>query len=164
MFFSPSSDEQLRGRHFGDKSYGSMASGFHYLPIHQSLACGIPHHSCKIAAPPSCFVPTFQAKRRGRKVGKRCVSVVSLFKKKTPFSNPTQQISSYISVASIVAMVMSSCVKVRGIEIFSWALEVLLVTQPKIGAILPVRISALQPSGYLTVDDSFSVSSCIKWR
>lgn len=153
MFFSPSSDEQLRRRHFGDKSYGSMASGFHYLPIHQSLACGIPLHSCKIAALPSCFVPTFQTKRRGRKVGKRCVSVVSLFKKKknnNPFPNPTQQISSYISMASIVAMVMSSCVKVRGIEIFSWALEVLLVTQPKIGAMLPVRISALQPSGYLT--------------
>lgn len=85
-------------------------------------------------------------------------------KQTNPFPNPTQQISGYISMASNMATVMSSAVKVRGIEIFSWALEVLLVTQPKIGAVLPVRILALQIGGYLTVDDSFSVSSCIKWR
>ena len=57
-----------------------------------------------------------------------CVSCFLILKQKqNRFPNPTQKISSYISMASKVAMVMSSTVKVRGSEIFSWALEVLLV-------------------------------------
>lgn len=163
MFFSPSCDEQLRGRHFGDKLCGSQMSPRHLSPtvfLHQSLACGILSHDCQMAAVPPCIVPTFQAKRRGKEGGqKACVSCLLMKKKTLPSRFPV------ISQWPVKwPMATSSCVKARGIEICSWALEVLLVTQAKSGATLPVRISALLLSGYVTIGDSFSFSSSIKWR